>query len=367
VIIKTKTLGDIVHKVLQNISVDATEAYKLYIHLPLSELMALGFEVRKRIKPGNIVSWIIDRNVNISNVCVSGCGFCSFYCKSNSDTKAFETGLEDYRIKINELFKAGGRQLLLQGGLNPNHGLNYYETLFRELKGMFPELKLHALGPPEVYFLARKENISIAKTLKRLTAAGLDSLPGAGAEILCDRVRKIVSPHKCNAKQWLNVMHQAHVLNIPTTATMMFGHIETPRERINHIFKILACQNAKPVGCLGFTAFIPWSFQSANTELIKKYPHIEKISADTYLRTIAISRIILKNVNNIQASWLTTGKDTAQLALFAGANDLGSIMLEENVVASSGVTNKLSAVQMQKLIKEAGFEPRLRNQTYQLL
>lgn len=357
----------IITKILNKQDLSIKEALHVYTEMPTSELMQIAFTIRQQTKPGNFVSWIIDRNINIGNVCASGCAFCSFYCQSEKEKKAFTTTLAEYKVKIEELFRLGGNQLLLQGGLNPEFRLTYYENLFRELKLMFPKLKLHALGPPEIHYLAKLEKISIAKVLERLTKAGLDSLPGAGAEILCDRVRKIVSPNKCTSAQWLNVMHEAHKQNILTTATMMFGHIETPEERLKHIYKIKAFQNKKPAGAIGFIAFIPWTFQSPNTALIQRFPGIKKPSVDTYLRTIAMSRIILTNVDNIQASWLTTGTDTAQLALYAGANDLGSIMIEENVVASSGVTNKLTGLQMQELIKKAGFNPKLRDQNYNFI
>ena len=362
------TMSDkILHDVLNGYIPDFKECLKIYLHLPTSELMALAHEIRKRKNPDNTVSWIIDRNINISNICVSGCEFCSFFCTSAEKKNAFTTSPEEYKIKIDELYRLGGSQLLLQGGLNPDFNLAYYEKLFKELKKMYPHLKLHALGPPEIFFLSKLENMSITKVLERLLAAGLDSLPGAGAEILCDRVRKIVSPNKCTSAQWLNVMQNAHKLNILTTATMMFGHIETAAERLKHIFKIQALQNKKPAEAIGFIAFIPWTFQSAHTRLTEKYPQLKKTSIDTYIRTIAISRIILQNIDNIQASWLTTGNDTAQLALYAGANDLGSIMIEENVVAASGVSRKLTAEQMKTLINEAGFEPRQRNQKYEIV
>jgi len=358
---------NIIYNILDNENISFNDALKLYKFLPTSELMLMAHEIRKRKKPDKIVTWIIDRNINISNICVSGCEFCSFYSEHKKNKKSFVTTIEEYKYKIDELFRLGGSQLLLQGGLNPDFNLSYYENLFKALKNLFPSLKLHALGPPEVYFLSKLEKISIVKVLERLLKAGLDSLPGAGAEILCDRVRKTISPHKCSSAQWLNVMKQAHKLNMLTTATMMFGHIETEAERLKHIFKIRDLQHKKPAGSTGFIAFIPWTFQSPHTKLSEKYPELKKTSTEDYLRTIAISRIILQNIDNIQASWLTTGTDAAQLALHAGANDLGSIMIEENVVAASGVSRKLSANQMQELIMEAGFEPRQRNQKYELI
>ncbi len=354
-----------VNHIIDGKEINLHEALYIYDNYPTSELMLLADYVRKKIKKDKIVTWIIDRNINIGNVCISGCLFCSFHCKHTGEKKAFETQLEEYRGKIQELFDLGGEQVLLQGGLNPDLKLDYYETLFKELKKMFPALKLHALGPPEVYFLAKTEKLTVGKVLERLINAGLDSLPGAGAEILCDRVRKIVSPDKCNSAQWLHVMRTAHKMNIITTATMMFGHLETRAERLKHILKIKHLQDAKPPESKGFIAFIPWTFQHRNTELIEKFPHINKTTPDEYLRTLAMSRILLQNIENIQASWLTMGSNTAQAALHAGANDLGSIMIEENVVASAGVTNKLNAGQMKKLIEQAGYIPLQRNQKYE--
>lgn len=358
-------IEDIKDRALAGERLDKEAILKLYTTLPTSELMLLGHTIRQRIKPDNIVSWIIDRNVNITNICQSGCDFCSFHCLSPSSEKAFITAFDTYKQKIEELFRLGGQQLLLQGGMHPDFRLSFYENLFRELKATFPELKLHALGPPEVFFLSEVESLSIKEVLERLVSAGLDSLPGAGAEILSDKIRQKISPHKCTSAQWLNVMREAHKLNLPTTATMMFGHLESPDDIIAHLLQIQQLQSEKPPHSLGFTAFIPWTFQSANTALIEKYPAIRKVSTDTYIRTIAISRIALQNIDNIQASWLTTGPEAAQLALWAGANDLGSVMIEENVVASSGVSQKLSVKEMQVLIKSAGFEPRQRNQIYE--
>jgi len=357
----------ILNKVLNNQDIRLDEAMKLYRFLPTSELMLLAHNIRMRIKPSEEVTWIIDRNVNISNVCMSGCDFCSFYCHSQNDKSAFVTTEEEYKQKIEALFQIGGRQLLLQGGMHPDFKLSYYENLFIKLKSTFPKLKLHALGPPEIHYLSDLEGIQVSKVLERLIKAGLDSLPGAGAEILCDSIRKKVSPRKCTSLQWLNVMKEAHKLNIPTTATMMFGHVESLKDRLIHLFKIKKLQSEKPQTSLGFTAFIPWTFQSHNTLLKEKFPLLQKPTVDDYIRTIAISRIVLQNIPNIQASWLTAGFDTAKIALWAGANDLGSIMIEENVVAASGVIHKLDADGMQQLIKEAGFVPRQRNQIYEFV
>lgn len=263
--------------------------------------------------------------------------------------------------------RLGGNQLLLQGGMHPDLGIDFYEDLFSGLKKRFPEVRLHALGPPEIAYLAKKESLEYAEVLKRLTLAGLDSLPGAGAEILSDRVRKVVSPAKCSAREWLDVMKEAHKLNILTSATMMFGHAETTEERIDHILSIRDLQSIKPEGSIGFISFIPWPFQDYDTVLRKKLNIRSNVSAGDYIRVIALSRLLLPNVKNIQASWLTVGKDIGQICLNAGANDFGSIMIEENVVSSAGATNTMNAEAMQNAIRDAGFIPRLRNQRFETL
>jgi len=347
---------------LQFLSVE--EGLYLYRHAPLPELMQLGANLRQIHVPGAMASWQIDRNVNYTNVCISHCRFCNF-CRLRHSADAYITSDEEYDAKIRELFAAGGDQLLLQGGLHPDLGLSFYTDLFRSLKQRHPTLKLHALGPPEVHHISVKEGLTYRETLQALVDSGLDSLPGAGAEILSDRVRKIVSPVKCNTQQWLDVMREAHILNLPTSATMMFGHVETERERIEHLALIRDLQAQKPVGTYGFTAFIPWVFQSAGTALERKVKIKKHIDAQDYLRTIAISRAMLPNITNIQASWLTMGIQTGLLALYAGANDLGSIMIEENVVSAAGASHRLDAEGMQEAIRKAGFTPVLRNQKYE--
>lgn len=340
------------------------EAMYLNDHAPTVELMALGHELRKKQVPGNQVTWLIDRNINITNVCYSQCKFCNFYRKpGSSDT--YVTSFEEYKSKIDELLALGGNQILLQGGLNQKLGLRFYTRLFKQLKQYAPELKLHALGPPEIVHLARLEKTGYEEILKELIDAGLDSLPGAGAEILCDRVRKIVSPVKASTDEWLDVMRVAHRINIPTSATMMFGHVETPGERIEHLIKIRQVQAEKPEGHYGFLAFIPWPFQDLNTRLRDEMNIRNVVTAEAYIRMIALSRILLPNINNIQASWLTVGKDIGQVCLFSGANDFGSIMIEENVVSSAGAQYKFDAEGIQKAILETGFKPRLRNQRYE--
>ena len=342
------------------------EGVYLFQNAPLAEIMFLANELRKTHVPGNEVTWMIDRNVNITNVCISRCKFCNFHRNPNHK-EAYVTTLEEYKEKINTLFELGGDQLLLQGGLHPKLGLEFYKDLFKQLKSLYPALKLHALGPAEIVHISKLDNINYKKVLEELIEAGLDSLPGGGAEILCDRVREIVSPGKCKSSEWLEVMTEAHKLNLPTSATMMFGHAETVEERIYHLVRIRDIQNKKPKNHYGFIAFIPWPFQDEGTLLKTRYGITNRINTDEYIRTLALSRIMLNNIKNIQASWLTVGINTGQIALHAGANDFGSIMIEENVVSSAGANYKMNAEEIQKAIIEAGYKPRKRNQKYELI
>ena len=355
---------EIFARALNRETLSREEAYWLWEEAPLERLAAVADEVRRNVVPDpNVVTWQIDRNVNITNVCISGCKFCNFHCKPHEAEREFITTIEEYRSKIDRMLELGGDQLLLQGGLHPKLGVEFYEELFRELKRLYPEVRLHALGAPEVAHVAKVSGVSTREALERLVAAGLDSLPGAGAEILVDRGRKQISPAKPSVEEWLQVMHQAHEMNLPTSATMMYGHIETPRERIDHLLKIRDLQAQCPAGNWGFIAFIPWIFRSTGTRLEREGVKSE-FSPLEYIRMIAVSRLVLNNINNIQASWLTVGKATAQLALHSGANDMGSIMIEENVVSSAGANNSFDAEGIQKAIREAGFEPRLRDQLY---
>jgi len=338
----------------------------LYQNLPLAELMSIGNELRKIQKPDEMVTWIIDRNVNITNACISGCKFCNFY-RAPKHKDVYVTSFDEYVVKIGEMLRLGGKQLLLQGGLSPYLRLNYYTALFRQLKERFPELKLHALGPPEIVHLAKTESMTYPDVLKALMNAGLDSLPGAGAEILSDRVRKKLSPGKCSAQEWVEVMKVAHKLGLTTSATMMFGHIETLEERLQHLTLIRSTQELRPQGAKGFISFIPWPFQDENTALQKRSGIRNKVTPEEYIRMIAISRIMLPNVPNIQASWLTVGKETAQMCLHAGANDFGSIMIEENVVSVAGANHHFDAEGIQQAIREAGFIPQLRNQQFEFI
>jgi cyclic dehypoxanthinyl futalosine synthase len=352
-------------KALQLVPLNMEEGITLYTKAPLEELMYIANLLRQKHNPGNIAGWMIDRNVNITNICFSQCSFCNF-CRKKGSSDAYITTIDEYIPKIDELFRLGGDQLLLQGGMNPELGIDFYIDLFSNLKKNYPALKLHALGPPEVVYLSKKEKISYTEVLSRLIKAGLDSLPGAGAEILSDRVRKIVSPAKATTEEWLGVMREAHRLNLPTSATMMFGHVETIDERIEHLIRIRDLQAEKKVNHYGFITFIPWAFQDEGTVLRKKGVR-SSYNAPDYIRMIAISRILLNNIKNIQASILTVGKDTGMLSLHAGANDLGSIMIEENVVSAAGANNRFNADEMQSIIKEAGFIPGRRNQKYELV
>jgi cyclic dehypoxanthinyl futalosine synthase len=359
-------LSQLYDKALNLNSLSSEEGEFLYDHAPLEELMFVANELRQKHIPGKNVGWMIDRNVNITNICFSQCQFCNF-CRKKGDTDAYITTTGEYISKIDELFALGGDQLLLQGGMNPNLGLDFYIDLFRKLKELYPDLKLHALGPPEIVYLARKEQTTFRDVLIQLSDAGLDSLPGAGAEILSDRVRKIVSPAKASAAEWLDVMRTAHSINMPTSATMMYGHIETRRERIEHLVSLRDLQNEKPQNHYGFIAFIPWPFQDEGTALREKSDIRSSYTSSDYIRLIAISRIMLNNIRNIQASILTVGKDTGMLSLHGGANDLGSIMIEENVVSAAGGGNLFSAEDLQAIIKEAGFIPVRRNQKYETI
>jgi cyclic dehypoxanthinyl futalosine synthase len=342
----------------------AEEGVFLFEHAPLADLMYVANELRKIQVPHGKVTWIIDRNMNTTNVCVANCKFCNFY-RIPGHPEAYITDIETYKQKIEETFKYGGEQLLLQGGHHPDLGLAYYVDLFKTLKQLYPNLKLHALGPPEIAHITKLEKSNHHDVIKALIAAGMDSLPGAGAEILNDRVRRLVSNGKCGAQEWLDVMHEAHLQGLTTSATMMFGHVETLYERFEHLVKLREVQAQKPDGAKGFLAFIPWTFQDVDTLLQKIRGTKNLTTAEEYIRMIALSRIMLPNVKNIQASWLTVGKQVAQVCLNAGANDFGSIMIEENVVSAAGAPHRFTAKNIQESIREAGFEPQLRNQQYE--
>jgi cyclic dehypoxanthinyl futalosine synthase len=356
-------LNNLYQKALNLEFLTAEEGLFLFNQAPLAELMHVADELRKKQVPHGKVTWQIDRNVNTTNVCIANCKFCNFY-RIPGHAEAYITGMDTYREKIKETLKWGGDQLLLQGGHHPDLGLKYYVDTFKAIKAEFPDIRLHALGPPEVAHITKIEKSTHREVLQALKEAGMDSLPGAGAEILVDRVRRLVSNGKCGAQEWLDVMAEAHQQNITTSATMMFGHVETLEERFDHLLKIREVQSRKPEEANGFLAFIAWTFQDVDT-LLQKIRGVQNLTTgEEYIRMVAISRIMLPNIKNIQASWLTVGKKVAQMCLHAGANDFGSIMLEENVVSAAGAPHRFTYKSMQDAIKEAGFEPQLRNQQY---
>ncbi len=354
----------LLNKALQMEWLSIEEGVFLFENAPLADIMFVGNELKTKQKPDGKVTWMIDRNVNTTNVCIANCKFCNFY-RIPGHVESYITTLDEYRVKIEEMRRLGGDQMLLQGGHHPELGIEFYEQLFRDLKSNFPDIKLHALGPPEIAHIAKLGNLSHTEVLSRLKNAGLDSLPGAGAEILNDRVRRMISKGKCSGAEWLDVMRAAHQLDITTSATMMFGHIETLEERFEHLAWIRQVQSEKPAHSKGFLAFIPWPFMDDGT-LLRRVKNVRNhVTGDEYIRMIALSRMMLPNVINIQASWLTVGEKTAQLCLHAGANDFGSIMIEENVVSAAGAPHRFTADGIQQAIKEAGFEPQLRTQQYE--
>jgi cyclic dehypoxanthinyl futalosine synthase len=335
---------------------NAQQALDLYRNAPLLDLADRADRMRRRRHPRPLVTYVVDRNINYTNICVSGCRFCAFY-RPKGHPEGYLISESELDRKINETLALGGTQILLQGGMHPDLTLEDHEALLRFIKEHY-DIHIHAFSPPEIHFLAEKSALSVDKVIGRLKAAGLDSIPGGGAEILVDRVRQRVSPNKCNTDQWLAVMRSAHQQGLRTTATMMFGHLETSAELIEHLLKIRGLQDDTG----GFTAFIPWTFQPQNTRIV-----VEKATAADYLRVLALSRLMLDNVDNIQASWVTQGAKIAQLALAFGANDFGSTMIEENVVAAAGVQFRLAKAEIVRLITAAGYQARQRDCFYNLL
>lgn len=358
-------ISDILKRALNLEFLSIEEGVFLFENASTTELMFVANEIRN-IKKNNSkkVTWIIDRNLNTTNVCIANCKFCNFY-RIPGHAEAYITDMSTYKSKIEETIKYGGEQLLLQGGHHPDLGLEYYTNTFREIKKMFPQIKLHALGPPEIAHITKLEKSTHTEVLKALMEAGMDSLPGAGAEILNDRVRRLISKGKCTGREWLEVMKAAHQLGLTTSATMMFGHVETIQERFEHLVWLREVQAQKPESSKGFIAFILWPFQDDGTLLNRLKGIKNNVSSDEYIRMLALSRIMLPNIENIGASWLTVGKATAQICLHAGANDFGSIMIEENVVSAAGAPHRFTYKTIQDAIKEAGFEPQLRNQQYE--
>jgi len=337
--------------------IDRSEALWLLTEADLLEIGKLADAIRRRKHPDNRVSFVVDRNVNYSNVCESKCKFCAFYCDDDSE-RAYLLSYDEIFAKVQELVEHGGTQLLMQGGLHPALTIDWFEELFRQLSQRFPQVQIHSLSAAEIVHIAKVSGLSVADCLKRLQQAGLRSLPGAGAEVLVDEVRQKISPNKIGWRQWGEVMELAHGFGMRTTATMMFGSCETPEDIVEHLLRIREIQARTG----GFTAFIPWTFQPANTELGG-----ETASGVDYLKVLALSRILLDNVDNIQASWVTQGARMAQVALFFGANDLGGTMLEENVVAAAGISFRMSIDEIIDLARGAGFNPIRRTTEYEVL
>jgi cyclic dehypoxanthinyl futalosine synthase len=352
------TIDRIAARVRSGERVSAGEALELYRHAPTPLLGRLADGIRARKHPGRMVTYIIDRNVNYTNVCVAKCNFCAFYRPVGS-SEGYVLGFDELFRKVDETIAVGGVQLLLQGGHNPDLPLVWYEDLFRALKQRYPAFKLHALSPPEIIHLSRLSQIPVAGVIQRLMAAGLDSIPGGGAEILVDRVRRLLHCYgKATADEWLEVMREAHRAGLRTTATMMYGTVETDEERIEHLLRLRALQDETG----GFTAFITWSYQPMHTELGGS-----EATAIEYLRTLAVARVVLDNVDNLQASWVTQGGKVGQLSLAYGANDMGSVMIEENVVRAAGAAYCMDELEIVRNIEDAGFVPKRRNMHYELL
>jgi len=351
-------IEQIAQKVRDGGRVDAAEALHLYRAAPTHLLGSLADGIRARKHPERIVTYIIDRNVNYTNICVARCNFCAFY-RPVGDSGGYVLGFEEIFRKIEETIAVGGNQLLLQGGHNPDLPIQWYEDLFRGVKTRYPEFKLHALSPPEVLHISRINGLSTTAVIDRLVAAGLDSIPGGGAEILVDRVRKLLNCYtKASSDEWLDIMGQAHRAGLRTTATMMYGTVETDEERIEHMMRLRNLQDETG----GFTAFITWSYQPEHTE----HGGYEATGVD-YLRTLALSRIILDNFDNLQASWVTQGGKVGQLSLAFGANDMGSVMIEENVVRAAGASYCMDEVEIVENVEDAGFTPKRRNMHYEIL
>jgi cyclic dehypoxanthinyl futalosine synthase len=345
-------------KIRAGARLNADEALELYLGAPTHLLGSLADDVRRRRHPEGIVTYIIDRNVNYTNVCVARCSFCAFYRPVGAEG-GYVLGFDEIFRKIEETIELGGGQLLLQGGHNPDLPIEWYEDLFRAVKARFAGFKLHALSSPEVLHIARLSQLPVPEVIRRLVAAGLDSIPGGGAEILVDRVRKLLHCYgKATSDEWLDVMRHAHRAGLRTTATMMYGSEETPAERIEHMMRLRDLQDETG----GFTAFIAWSYQPEHTELQGR-----EATGIEYLRTLATARLVLDNVDNLQASWVTQGGKVGQLSLSWGANDMGSVMIEENVVRAAGAAYCMDEVEIVRNIEDAGFVARRRNMHYEML
>ncbi len=341
--------------------IDKKEAIELFKAGNLLELGLQADEVRKELHPEGIVTFVVDRNINYTNVCINECRFCAYY-RSPDSPDAFVLSKEELFRKIQETISQGGTQILIQGGLHPDHGLDFYVDMLRSIKERF-KIHIHGFSPPEIKYIAKKAALTVSETLKILHEAGLDSIPGGGAEILSDRVREVLSPKKIRSSEWLEVMEEAHKLGMRTSATMMFGSVETPEDIVEHLDAIRSLQDRTG----GFTAFIPWSFQPGNTELFRSGKATVPASAIDYLKVLSLSRLYLDNVKNIQASWVTQGLKIAQIALRFGANDFGSTMLEENVVKAAGVCYRVKKEDIVEAIRAAGFRPAQRDTHYRII
>ncbi|ALC15079.1 dehypoxanthine futalosine cyclase [Desulfuromonas soudanensis] len=350
-------LKTIQKKIAAGVPLDRQEALWLLTEADFLEIGKLADGIRRQKHPEGRVTFVVDRNVNYTNVCESQCRFCAFYRQADA-ADAYLLDYETIHGKIAELVAFGGTQLLMQGGLHPRLKIEWFEELFAQIRERFPAVQIHSLSPAEVIHIARLSEISMAECLRRLQKAGLASVPGGGAEVLVDAVRKEISPNKIGWRDWAAVMEEAHALGMRTTATMMFGSRESPEDIVEHLYRVREIQGRSG----GFTAFIPWTFQPTNTELGG-----ETASGVEYLRVLALSRIVLDNVDNIQASWVTQGARMAQVALFFGANDLGGTMLEENVVAAAGCAFSLSQEEVVEIACGAGFIPARRNTLYEIL
>ena len=337
--------------------VSRADALELIEHTDLTTLGVMADLVRRERHPDRVVTYIIDRNVNYTNFCNAFCSFCAFY-RPPHHAEGWTLPYEEIERKVEETYALGGNQILLQGGHNPKLKIDYYEDLFRRLKARFPDLWLHALSAPEVIHIRNVSRLTLDETLTRLRAAGMDSLPGGGAEILVDDVRKRLMKNKASGSEWLEVHETAHRMGMRTTATMMFGHIESRADRIDHLLMLRDLQDKTG----GFTAFIGWTFQPGHTELGGK----EATTAE-YLRTMAVARIVLDNVDNLQASWVTQGPKVGAASLAFGVNDMGSTMIEENVVSAAGTVHHMNEPEIVAAVKDAGFIPMRRNMLYELL
>lgn len=343
------------HKAMAGERLQWQDAEALYFRASLPTLAHLANAMRWRLHPEAIVTFVGDRNINYSNICVCACRFCAFF-RAPEHSEGYVISREELSEKITETLRLGGTQILLQGGHHPGLALEWYEDLLRWIRTNWPKLHIHAFSPPEIWYWSEKFNLPVSEVLRRLQLAGLNSVPGGGAEVLQNDVRRQVSPNKCSADAWLEVMEAAHHLGMKTTATMMFGHEEKPIHRLEHLFALRSVQDRSG----GFTAFIPWTFQPANTRIF-----CQSLPAPAYLRLLAVSRLVLDNIPNIQASWVTMGPEVAQLALFYGANDFGSLMIEENVVAAAGVSYRMTRQEIESVIRVAGFTPVQRTMDYQ--